>query len=133
MQSVASILDRFRRPAGVPAAAAEDIAAELTPVFAALEELEEEAKTIRDDAAREAEQLLAAAEARSAEILAAWGQRAQAEGARMESDCERAAATQVEAAEAAGREQAQRLRERGHRRMPGLVAEVVACVKEAAR
>jgi hypothetical protein len=133
MQSVASILDRFRRSAGVPAAAADDVAGELAPVFAALEQLEAEAQAIRDAAVREADQLLEETEARVAETVAAWHEQAQAERRRAESDCERAAARRAEAVEAEARAEAALLRERGRERIAGLVDEVLACVRMVAR
>jgi hypothetical protein len=40
-------LERFRRSGGVPAAAGAELAAELAPVFAALDRIEEEAAEIR--------------------------------------------------------------------------------------
>jgi hypothetical protein len=133
VQSVASILDRFRRTAGVPAAAAEDIAGELPPVFAALEQVEAEARALRAAAAEEARRVVAAAAARAVEIRADWRERAQAEYERAASDSEGASVAEIEAVEAEAREEVQRVRRLGEQRMAGLVEEVVACVRAAAR
>lgn len=133
MQSVASILDRFRRTAGVPAAAAEDVAGELAPVFAALERVEAEAQALQEAAAEEARRVLATAEARAAEIRAEWRERAQAEYERAASESQGASVGDIEAVEVEAREEARRLRRLGERRMAGLVEDVVACVRAAAR
>jgi hypothetical protein len=133
VQSVASILDRFRRAAGVPAAAAEDLPAELAPVFGALEHVEAEARAVLEAAEREASQAIAAAEAHGAEIRAAWRDRAQAEYARAESERRSAAAARAEIVEAEAREQARQIRRQGEERLEAMVAEVIDCVRAAAR
>jgi hypothetical protein len=133
VQSVASILDRFRRTAGVPAAAAEDIAGELAPVFAALERVEAEARALQEAAAEEARRVLAGAAARAVEIRADWRERAQAEYERAASESQGASAAEVEAVTVTAREEAQRVRRLGERRLAGLVEDVVACVRAAAR
>ena len=57
MRPLASWLERFRRPAAVPEAAGESVAAELMPVFAALDEIEEAAARVRASAEAEARSL----------------------------------------------------------------------------
>jgi hypothetical protein len=133
MQSVASILDRFRRAAGVPAAAVDDIAVELAPVFAALEQVEAEAQTIHASAVEQARQILAEAETRAATLRAAWDERARAEYARAESEFEHASHTELEAVEVEARRETERLRRQGRLRMAEFVEDVVACVRGAAR
>ena len=59
MKPLSDLFDRFRRTAGVPAAAADDLTAELAPVFAALEEIDAAAAEVRARAARPAEERLA--------------------------------------------------------------------------
>jgi Skp family chaperone for outer membrane proteins len=133
VQSVASILDRFRRAAGVPAAAVDDIAAEVAPVFAALEQVEAEAQTILASAVEQARHIRADAEARAATLHAACDERARAEYARAESESEHASHTRLEAVEVEARQEAELLRREGRLRMAELVEEVVACVRGAAR
>jgi len=133
MSSLASILDRFRRGAGVPAVVAEDPAAELTAVFVALAQLDAEARTLREEAIREAERGLAEAEARRSEIMAGWRERARVERERVEADRMRVSAGEVEAVLADAQTQARVLRERGEKRLPAMVEEVLTCVRAAAQ
>jgi flagellar biosynthesis/type III secretory pathway protein FliH len=129
LQSVATILDRFRRTAGVPAVVAEDIAAELAPVFAVLEQLEAEAQEILERAAGEAGQTLADAESRCQQICADWHERAQTEYERAEAKRVRASRAEIQALATEAEKQVRLLRQRGERQMEELVEEVVACVR----
>lgn len=128
-----SFLDRFRRVAGVPAAVADDVAAELGPLFAALDDLESDAANVERSAAeraatsahRTAEEIqqilsdaIGQAEAERADAIKAGRRAAEAEAA----EIIRAAET-----EAAG------IRTEGRRRLPALVAEVLECVTEGPR
>ena len=133
MPSVANILDRFRRGAGVPAVVAEDVAAELAPIFAALDDLDAEAQAVREQALREAEHELAEADARRSEILAMWRERAVRERERVEADCQRASEKEVETMLVAAQEEARALRDRGADRLPAMVDEVLTCIRSAAR
>ena len=124
-----SFLDRFRRVAGVPAAVTDDIAAELAPLFAALDDLDREAAEIERSVAEgaagkahraieEIQQILSdaagQAEAERADAIKAGRRSAEAE-----------AATIIRAAEI----EADRIRGEGRQRLPALVAEVVECVE----
>ena len=128
-----SVLDRFRRVAGVPAAARDDVAAELAPLFLALDGLETEAAGIERSATEagagrahavgeEVQQILrdaaGQAEAERADAIKAGRRVAEAE-----------AAATVRAAEA----EAERVRAEGRRRLPALVAEVLDCVTAGPR
>jgi hypothetical protein len=133
VRPVNTILDRFRRVAAVPAAAGDDLARELAPLFAALDAIEEEANQLRARAALAAERRLEDAAAEAAH-LAVVG-RAEAEEARREAeiDARRASAKQSGALGRAAEAEVRRIREDGASRIPALVEEVVACVKGGAR
>jgi hypothetical protein len=102
-ETVASRLERFRRPAAVPEAASEELDAELMPVFAALDEIEAEASRMREDAEHEATRRIDAAAVQAEEILARWQRRAEAERARAEAERREAIATEAHAIEAKAR------------------------------
>jgi vacuolar-type H+-ATPase subunit H len=121
-------LERFRRPAGVPPAATDELASELIEVFSTLDEVEEEARAIRDEASREAARRIDAATVAAETALAEWRRRAQAERVRAESERHDEIAAGAEAIEARARAEARRLLERGHGRIPALVADVVSCI-----
>ena len=123
-----AFLDRFRRHGGVPAAVTDDIGAELGPLFAALDDLEQEAAgaesvaagraaTRAHDVAEEIQQILSDArghaEAERADAIKAGRRTAEAEAARI-----------IRVAEI----EAERIRREGRRRLPALVAEVLECV-----
>ena len=130
MRPVAVWLERFRRPAGVPAAASDELDAELMPVFADLERIEEEARALREEAEREAERRVEAAAAEAGRVLAEWRRRAETERARAESERRAALASEARAIEREAEIAAERVRERGLERMPALLAAVVSAVKE---
>lgn len=131
MRPVSTWLERFRRP-GVPAAASEELDAELMPVFAELDEIEQEAASIRLEADREAAARVETADAEAAKIFARWQAEAEAERVRAEAERREALAGEARSIERLARAEAARLRERGLERMPALVAAIVACIREGA-
>ncbi len=131
MRVAGTWLERFRRPAGVPAAATEELDAELMPVFAALEEVEAEAARLRKEAKREADRRVSAASAEAARRLADWRRRAEAERVRARDERRAALGAEARALETEARAEAERLLQRGRAQIPELVAEVVACVTES--
>ena len=130
MRGVGSWLERFRRPAGVPAAATEELDTELMPVFAALEEVEAEAARLREEARREADRRVAAASGEAAQRLADWRRRADAERARARDERRRALSAEARAVEVEARAEADLVLQAGRERIPELVAAVIACVTE---
>jgi hypothetical protein len=128
VRPVATWLERFRRPAGVPAAATEELETELMPVFAALDVIEEEAGAIRSAAAAEASRRLDAAVVEAERALADWRLRAERE--RMSAQAKRRdeIETHARSIEAQASLDAARVRERGLERVPELVADVVSCI-----
>ncbi|HXV57939.1 MAG TPA: hypothetical protein VD704_08725 [Gaiellaceae bacterium] len=129
MRPVNTILDRFRRAAAVPAAAGDELARELAPLFAALDGIEQKGEKLRVQAERAAERRLAGARADAARIEAAARKEAESERVRAEVAARRAAAAESEAVLARAEADAGRIREAGAARIPPLVAEVVACVR----
>ena len=129
MRPVSNWLDRFRRP-GVPAAASEELDAELLPVFATLDEIEEEAAAIRIAADAEAARRIEAAAFEAERILVRWRREAEAERVRAEADRREAVAGEARSIELRAEAEAAELRERGLERMPALVATVLACLQE---
>jgi len=127
-----SMLERFRRSAGVPASVGGELAAELAPVFAALDEIEREVDDLREQSQaalanrlRETEEEVRrivdegrrlAAQERDDALRSAW----------READAEACALAHAANAEA------DVIRRRGAERIPALVAEVLARVLEAA-
>ncbi len=132
MKPVSVWLERFRRSAGVPAAASDDLEVELMSVFVALEEIEAEARRLREEAAREAQESLATAAAEAERVLAGWRRRAEAERARAEAERIQAVTSEARSIESEGEAAAHALRSRGLRRIPPLVERVLACVMEQA-
>jgi hypothetical protein len=126
---VSTILDRFRRAAAVPAGVGDDLARELSPVFAALDAIEAECQRVRADAAEAAERRVAAA--RSEAAVGSARSREHAELVRTETEADRRRAREQEARllRAEAEAEAERVRERGAAAMPELVAAVVACVR----
>jgi hypothetical protein len=129
MKPLSSLLDRFRRGVAVPAAAGDDLAAELAPVFAALEAFETEAAAVERASARQAEERLAASLERAARISEGWRARAEAERSHAAAERRRRAHEEASALEARGRAEADLIRERASEGMAALVAEIVACVE----
>jgi hypothetical protein len=129
VRPVTTILDRFRRAAAVPAAAGDELARELAPLFAALDAVEREGDKLRAQAERAAERRLAQARADAARIGARAQEDAEAERARAEAAARRAAADESGSLLAAAEAEATRIGEAAAARAPELVREVVACVK----
>ncbi len=130
MRPVSTILDRFRRAAGVPAAPAEDLAAELRPVFAALDDLEAEAEQLREAAHARAEKRLASARDEAAATTAQYRERAETERGRAAAERRRATEEEIRLALQTAEAEARQIRERGAARVPAFVAAVLACVQE---
>jgi hypothetical protein len=134
-QQLGELLERFRHPAtpgppapagGVPDDAAADLQAEIRPLIAALDEVEDEARAIvdaaaaaaaaiREQGARDAERILEHARVQAARVRAAPLQD--------EHDAE------AEAILARARSEADGVRQRARARIPGLVARVVNSVR----
>jgi hypothetical protein len=129
VRPVSTWLERFRRP-GVPAAASEELDAELLPVFAELDAIEQEAASIRLEADREAEARVEAAAAEAERVLARWRTKAEAERVRAEAERREQVAGEARSIERRARAEAAELRERGLERIPALVASVLACIGE---
>jgi hypothetical protein len=126
-----TLLERFRRSAGVPAGVGEELSAELAPVFAVLDQIESEVELMRarseasasarlQETDEEVETVLAegqrvAAEARNAELRSALR--------RTESEAD-VIARQAEA-------EAEDTRRLGDERAPALVEAVLDRVREA--
>lgn len=132
MRPLSSLLDRFRRGVAVPAAAGDDLAAELAPVFASLEAFEAEADAVKQACARQAEDRLGAGLEQVARLSEGWRTRAEAERVRAAAEKRRRAHEEASALEERGRVEADRIRQRAARRMPEVVAEIVACVERGA-
>ncbi len=129
MRPVSVWLERFRRP-GVPAAASEELDAELLPVFARLDEIEEEAAALKLEAEQEATRRLDAASAEAERILARWKRQAEVERVHAETKRREALARDARTIELHAEAEAAALRERGLTRIPALVASVIACVED---
>jgi ABC-type nitrate/sulfonate/bicarbonate transport system substrate-binding protein len=120
-------------PAGVPADRVSERAAELGPVFDALQDTVSETEAVVAGARREAERRRMAAAQRVAELLA---------DAQQEADAARASAAAAAIAVAAGEQEdlldqahrdAAEIRSRASEQLPILVDRVVAAVKAATR
>jgi hypothetical protein len=129
VQPVSTILDRFRRAAGVPATVGDELAGELAPLFLALDSIEEESERIRSAADESVERRLAAAREGAAGESAEAHRRAEAGRARALAERREAQEAEAQTLRAAAEIEAREIRERGAARVPQLVAEVVACVK----
>ncbi len=116
----------------MPAAAGDDLAAELAPIFASLEAFEVEADAVKRASAQQAEERLAAGLEQAARTSEGWRARAEAERERASSEKRGRAREEAAALEERGRVEADRIRQRAARRMPELVVEIVACVERGA-
>jgi hypothetical protein len=136
MTSARDWLDRFRRLAAPPAVPAvptipsDESTPELVPVFAVLDEIEHEARTLRDDAERERAGRLQAADVEVEAALSRRRRDAEAERVRVEAEQREATARDVQAIERDAAADADRLRARGPERVSRLVEEIVACIRE---
>ncbi len=129
MSRLSVLLERFRRTAGVPTVPAEDFEAELAPVFAALEELEADAKRVRDRGRAKAAERLTAAKVERERITSAWRPLAEAERARVAAARRTAAEEEAHSIVAWAEIEAGRVRECGRERIPPLVDSVLACIR----
>ena len=129
-------LDRFR-PAGTPGAAARSgvpadrtrqLAAEVGPVLALLDEADAERAQIVARARRDAGRVTAAAQAEAAAIAADAGRRAQAAREAAEQQVLGAARDEAAAAVAAAMRQAAAVRELAGQRMPPLVDRAIGLI-----
>jgi vacuolar-type H+-ATPase subunit H len=129
---IGGFLERFRRLGGVPAAAGGEPAAELAPVFAALDGLEGEAAEIRRRGDAEAARRAHETEEQAQYILS--DARALADSER--DDALKAGRRIADAEVVSILEQAeldaQQIRKAGEQRLPALVADVLGRVLEAA-
>lgn len=133
MAQARSFLDRFR-PAGAPGAAARagvpadwarELAAELGPVLALLDEVHEECGLIIESAHTEAAQITAAAQAEAAKIAAESTRRAQAAREQAAHGLLAEAQDQASRDEAAASREAAQTRRLVKRRMPVLITRAV--------
>lgn len=124
-------LERFRRSGGVPAAAADEFAAELAPVFAALDGIEEESAEIRRRTDVVAVRRTHEAEEQAQGILAQARDRANFE----RDDALKAGSRATDAEVVSILEQAeldvQQIRNVGEQRLPAFTASVLKRVLEA--
>jgi vacuolar-type H+-ATPase subunit H len=128
---IRGFLERFRGVGGVPAAAGDETAAELAPVFAELDAFELEAAEARTRADRVAAHRRFEAEEGAKEILVAARDIADAERGDALKAGLRAADAEASRIVAAAEADARAIEERGRAALPGLVDEVVARVLEA--
>jgi hypothetical protein len=126
-----TILERYRRPAAVPEVVADELAGELAPVFAALDELAGEAERIRADARRRAQSRLQAARDQAVAVLGDAAAQAETERAEAAAAGREASQVMMDELLAASEAEAARTRELAGDRIPGLVAAVLACVEGA--
>jgi vacuolar-type H+-ATPase subunit H len=129
---LSALLDRFRRGVAVPAAVADDLSAELAPVFASLERFELEAQEIRRLSLERAEERAEVAHERAGEIYASWREEAKAASDRAAEEVRRRTRAEQREIEAVAGHEADRIRSVAATRVPGLVAEILACVEEGA-
>jgi len=124
-------LERFRRSGGVPAAAGGDFAAELAPVFAALDRIEGEAAAIRRRTEVVAAQRVHETEEQAQGILAEARERADFERDDALKAGGRVADVEVVSILEQAERDAQRIVKVGEERLPALVADVLRRVAEA--
>jgi vacuolar-type H+-ATPase subunit H len=127
---IRGFLERFRGVGGVPAAAGDEAAAELAPVFAELDAFELEAAAARAQADRVAAHWRFEAEEGAKEILVAARDGADSERGDALKTGLRAADVEASRIVAAAEADARAIEERGRAALPGLVDEVVARVLE---
>ncbi|MGE5292032.1 MAG: hypothetical protein ACM3ML_33585 [Micromonosporaceae bacterium] len=141
MSPMRDFVQRFR-PAGtpgkaagaaVPADRARDLARELEPVLALLADMETERAATLADAARDAKRIRDDAHRQADDMVVSARQRAQ--GLRADAATSAVATAEADAAVAirAARREAQATRERASARMPGYVNSAVRAVRDLAR
>jgi len=125
-----AFLDRFRRPAGVPAQVTDDVATELVPLFMALDGLEREAEAIRQEAARADARSRDAVTAEVEALVGSASETAERDRVRIAEEGLRAAEAEAAGIRRRAEEEAERIRAGGHDRISGLVSDVLGCVEE---
>ncbi len=128
-----AILDRFRRSAGVPATASDDLSAELAPLFHALDAVEAGAGEVRATALRRAGAIAEEAQAEIEQILSDAREQAEAERVAAIEAGRRAADAEAQAIEAGALREAEEIGRIGRARIAPLVAEVLRCVEASPR
>jgi hypothetical protein len=129
-RSLREFLDRFRRPAGVPAQVTDELAAELEPLFAGLDALDREAAAMRAEAARRDAEHRESATREVDAILAAGREQAERARARVAEAARRAAEADADAIRSSAAGEADRIRAQGRSRIQPLVARVLRCVED---
>lgn len=132
-------LDRFRAAgapgavgrAGVPADRARELADELGPVLALLDDTHHECERITAGAGQQAERILAAARAEAGRIAAEAAQQARAARDEAASQVLAQAGEQAAAVASAAGEQARQASEQAAQRLPALVAKAIDLVRAA--
>lgn len=142
MPAFSDLLNRFRRlgtppgpPAaglGVPARAGASLAAELLPVFAAVDLVEDEVRAIRESAEPEAQEVIAAARAQAARIRSDGARQAESERAAVMEACERDSHAELARIAANAEAEAERIAGTAAARRAELVARAVDHVRGAA-
>jgi hypothetical protein len=107
----------------------DDLALELAPVFASLEQIELEAQELRRASARRIEERLSEGRQHVEQISSGWRERAESERARAAQERRRKARADAVAILEEGRAEAERIRAQTTQHIDGLVARVVACVE----
>lgn len=128
-----AILERFRKGAGVPATVSDDLAAELAPLFLALDSIEAEAEIIRISALRRATAIADEAQSEIEQIVSDAKEQAEAERAEAIKAGRRAVAAETRAIEAAAADEAAEIGRIGRARIAPLVADVLDCVEASPR
>jgi hypothetical protein len=139
--SLSELLHRFRRlglppgpPAaglGVPARAGEALAAELLPVFAAVDVIESEARAISESAEPQAQETIAAGREEAARIREDGARRAEAERAAVAASCERSSQAELARIAAEAEREVSRIGEVAAARRAALAVKVVDRVRGA--
>jgi vacuolar-type H+-ATPase subunit H len=128
---IGGFLERFRGLGGVPAAAGGEAAAELAPVFAALDRLEGEAAEIHRRAELEAARRAQESEEQAQHILSEARGRADSERDDALKAGRRVTDAEVVSILQQAELDAQQIRRSGEQRLPALVADVLGRVLEA--
>jgi vacuolar-type H+-ATPase subunit H len=129
---IGSFLERFRRSAGVPAAAGGDVSVELAPVFLALDQIEHEAAALRVRSEAAAAERLHKAQEEADRIVAEGCERADSERDDALKTGLRAADAEAVSILRRAEADAAEIRRSGQRRLGRFVDEVLARVFEAA-
>jgi flagellar biosynthesis/type III secretory pathway protein FliH len=125
------ILERFRRSAGVPAAASDDLAAELAPLFAALDAIDAEAAEMRRVARRRAATIADEAQVEIEQILADAKEQAEHERGEAIKAARKATEAEMRAIDERAHQEAGEIERVGRERIAPLVAAIRRCVERA--